>query len=382
MKKVLFVATVSSHIKAFHIPYLKHFQELGWETHVACNAATGYETSAETVNTTVQIPHCDFFHNISFQRSPLKSQNWNAYKQLKKIIDGNHFDIIHCHTPVGGAIGRLAAQAARKRGTRVFYTAHGFHFYKGAPKKNWIIYYPIEKFLARYTDCLITINNEDYELATSKCFKAKRIEKVNGVGIDLSRFSVPLDPEQRSFKRHSLGIQDDEIVLLSVGELSDRKNHQIVIKALSELKNPKIKYLICGTGELREQLEHLIESLGLKNQVYLMGFQKPVDIFYQISDIFVFPSLQEGLPVAVMEAMASGLPVIASNIRGNCDLVFKKGGELFDLHGDSSLVQAISCRITHEDQRSSEGAFNQKTAKQFSVEKVVDFVSNLYFKNE
>ena len=183
MKKVLFVATVvKTHIMEFHIPYLKMFQDMGWETAVA--ARNDYEDPADC-----QIPFCDTYYDIPFERLPWKAANIKAYRELKAIIDREHFDIIHCHTPVGAMIARLAARDARKRGTKVIYTAHGFHFFKGAPVKNWLMFYPAEWLLAPLTDVLVTINKEDYAFAKKK-IRAKRIEYVPGVGVDTAKFHV------------------------------------------------------------------------------------------------------------------------------------------------------------------------------------------------
>lgn len=235
MKKVLFVATVvKTHIMEFHIPYLKMFKEMGWETAVA--ARNDYENPADCV-----IPYCDTYYNIPFERNPLKPGNLKAYKELKHIIDEGEYDIIHCHTPVGAMLTRLAAKQARKKGTKVFYTAHGFHFYKGAPAINWILYYPVEKWLSRYTDVLITINKEDYERA--KTFKAGKVCYVPGVGIDLKKFNAGYVNKEQ--KRKEIGVSADDFVLLSVGELIPRKNHEVVIRALSVLKQlDKLNHMI------------------------------------------------------------------------------------------------------------------------------------------
>ena len=189
MKKVLFVATVvKTHIMEFHIPYLKMFKEMGWNTAVA--SRNDYENAEDC-----QIPFCDDYYNVPFERSPIKLSNLKAYKELKKLINNGDYDIIHCHTPVGAMLARLAARRARKRGTKVIYTAHGFHFYKGAPIINWLLYYPVERFLARYTDVLITINKEDYERAQK--FRAKKVCFVHGVGVDTSKFSVGINKDYR-----------------------------------------------------------------------------------------------------------------------------------------------------------------------------------------
>lgn len=315
MKKVLFVATVvKTHIMEFHIPYLKMFKEMGWETAVA--ARNDYENPADCV-----IPYCDTYYNVPFERNPLKPGNLKAYKELKHIIDEGEYDIIHCHTPVGAMLTRLAAKQARKQGTKVFYTAHGFHFYKGAPAINWILYYPVEKWLSRYTDVLITINKEDYERA--KTFKAGKVCYVPGVGIDLKKFNVGYVNKEQ--KRKEIGVSSDDFVLLSVGELIPRKNHEVVIQALSVLKQQDklshIEYVICGRGAYEADLKKLAEELGVADHIYFLGYRNDISEICNCADLFVFMSHQEGLPVALMEAMACGLPAICSNIRGNTDLI-------------------------------------------------------------
>lgn len=315
MKKVLFVATVvKTHIMEFHIPYLKMFKEMGWETAVA--ARNDYENPADCV-----IPYCDTYYNIPFERNPLKPENLKAYQSLKKVIDEGGYDIIHCHTPVGAMLTRLAAKQARKRGTKVFYTAHGFHFYKGAPAVNWLLYYPVEKWLSRYTDVLITINKEDYERA--KTFKAGKVCYVPGVGIDLKKFNVGY--VDKNEKRKEIGIHADDFVLLSVGELIPRKNHEVVIRAMSVLKQEgqltNLEYVICGRGTYESELKNLAEELDVAGHIHFLGYRTDIAEICNCADLFVFMSHQEGLPVALMEAMACGLPAVCSDIRGNTDLI-------------------------------------------------------------
>lgn len=309
MKKVLFVATVVGHIRAFHLPILKWLQENGWETHVAAKADSALVNNVE---------YCNVFHNIDFTRKPFTFNNILAYCQLKKVFEQYNFDIIHCHTPVGGAITRLAAKNVRIKGTKVIYTAHGFHFYKGAPFLNWLVYYPIEKFLSRYTDVLITINKEDF--ARAKTFHAKKVEYIPGVGIDIDKIqAVTVD---KTKKRKELGIPDNAFLFISVGELNRNKNHEIVIRALSMLDtNDNLYYIIAGIGPLKEHLQSLIKKSGLSSRIKLLGYRSDIIELLKISDCFVFPSLREGLPVALMEAITCGLFIVCSNIRGNTDLV-------------------------------------------------------------
>ncbi len=312
-KKVLFVATVvKTHIMEFHVPYLKMFKEMGWETAVA--SRNDYENKEDCV-----IPYCDTFYDIPFERNPIKPGNISAYKQLKKVIEEGKYDIIHCHTPVGAMLTRKAARKSRKNGSLVVYTAHGFHFYKGAPLINWLLYYPVERYLSRDTDILLTINKEDYYRA--KNFHARKVRYVPGVGIDFNRFRIS---SAREYKRKELGIKD-EFVLLSVGELIPRKNHKLILEALGCMKGTaeyeRLIYLVCGRGVLLDELKQLAKDLGISEKVYFLGYRDDIPDICNASDLFVFMSKQEGLPVAVMESMACGLPIICSNIRGNTDLV-------------------------------------------------------------
>ena len=312
MKKVLFTATVDSHILHFHIPYLKMFKENGYEVHGA--------TSEDG-----EIPYCDVKHRVSFERSPIKINNLNAIKQLKKIIGEEKFDIIHCHTPMGGVVTRLAARTARKNGTRVIYTAHGFHFYKGAPLLNWLVYYPIEKFLSRYTDTLITINQEDYDIAKKK-FHAKETKLVHGVGVDKSRFDYTMAPEEKKAYRESVGVGENDFVVIQVGELNENKNQLMSIEALRKLvhEKPDTKLLLVGTGKLKDFYKRKIEEYSLNNNIFELGYRKDIPQLLKISNLCISTSKSEGLPVNIIEAQMSGLPVVATDCRGNRDLVCKE----------------------------------------------------------
>lgn len=382
MPKVLFVATVvKTHIMEFHLPYLKMFKEQGWETAVA--AKNDYENAVDCV-----IPYCDMYYDIPFERNPLTLSNIVAYKKLKKIMKDSHYDIIHCHTPVGGMLGRFAARKTRRYGTRVMYTAHGFHFYKGAPLLNWLVYYPLERIMAHYTDVLITINNEDYKRAQK--FHARQVYYVPGVGIDLDKFAPITDrvvmQKELEERRTKLGLEIDDFVILSVGELIKRKNHETVIRAMAEIKThhyeeyQMIKCVICGRGVLEEELKQLAKSLGVETHVYFLGYRNDICQICHASDLFVFMSLQEGLPVALMEAMACGLPVICTPIRGNVDLV--KDGEtgllcenvpekvaekiLLCLHNNSVIKDDINERL--------------KNVQEYSLQAVSKKMYQIYFR--
>lgn len=372
MKKVLFVATVvKTHIMEFHIPYLKMFEEMGWETAVA--ARNDYENPADCV-----IPYCDTYYNVPFERNPLKPGNLKAYKELKHIIDEGEYDIIHCHTPVGAMLTRLAAKQARKQGTKVFYTAHGFHFYKGAPVINWILYYPVEKWLSRYTDVLITINKEDYERA--KTFKAGKVCYVPGVGIDLKKFNAGYVNKEQ--KRKEIGVSADDFVLLSVGELIPRKNHEVVIRALSVLKQldklNHIEYVICDRGAYEADLRKLAEELDVADHVYFLDYRNDISEICNCADLFVFMSHQEGLPVALMEAMACGLPAVCSNIRGNTDLIEDGVTGLLANNTPEEVAESISEMKSDTALRNRVASAALQKIKQFDLSSVEDEMSKIY----
>ena len=353
----------------FHIPYLEWFKKNGYEVHVA--ARNDYENKEDC-----NIPFCDKFYDLPFERLPLKKNNLYVYKELKKITDINEYDIIHCHTPIGGAIGRLAARNARKNGTKIIYTAHGFHFYKGAPLINWLAYYPVERCLARYTDILITINKEDYDRA--KGFKAKRIEYVPGVGIDTDRFNnIEVDKEE---KRRSIGIKNDDFMIISVGELNRNKNHHVVIRAIAKIKNEKIKYVLCGQGPLEGELKRLAQELRVEQQVIFLGFRKDIPELMSIADLFVFPSYREGLSLSLMEAMGSGLPVVCSKIRGNVDLVEDgKGGHLVESLDVDGFAKYIDTLLSNNQLNGGLGSFNLKKIEDYSIENVMRDMAKVYF---
>ena len=314
-KRVLIIATVvETHIMQFHIPTLKLFKDMGWETAVA--ARNDYRNPEDC-----KIPYCDQFYDIPFERIPFMPKNGECYKRLKDIIDRGSYQIIHCHTPVGGVLGRLAARKTRKAGTRVLYTAHGFHFYRGAPLKNWLLYYPVEKLCAYFADDIITINQEDYRFARSH-FAPAKIHYLPGVGIDTTAFSpCALAKEDRNVMRAELGVQPGQRMILSVGELIARKNYKTAIDTMAKLHSERLRYYICGQGVLRRELEEYAKSKGVSERVVFLGYRRDIPQLCACADVFLHTSHQEGLPVAVMEAMACGTPVVASRIRGNVDLI-------------------------------------------------------------
>ena len=313
--KALFTATVKSHIGQFHMPFIKELQARGYEVHAAykdnSNQKQGLDTSA-----------IDKIYEVPFSRSPYSPSNIKAYFALKKIIDENSYDVIHCNTPMGAVITRLAALGARKRGTKVVYTAHGFHFYKGAPRINKILFYPVEKILSRCTDALITINSEDYNAALDHNFKAKKIYHVNGVGVDLSRFHS-VSPDKKSALREQYGYSDDDFIMIYPADFCERKNQNMLFDMLKILleHNKNFKLLLPGATDKSQPYVEYAKSIGVFDNVEILGYRNDISNLVALSDISLSSSRQEGLPINLIEAMAIGNPIVATDVRGNNDLV-------------------------------------------------------------
>lgn len=365
--KILYVTTISLTMNSFFKPHIDMLVREGHCVDIACNDK---DLALDPLYGELG---CGFYR-IDFSRSPLSSDNVKAYGQLKKVIENGGYDVVHCHTPNASVITRLVCRSfRRKTGLKVFYTAHGFHFYKGAPKLNWMVYYPVEKFCSRFTDKLITINREDYELAKNK-FKAGEVHYVPGVGIDLSRFeNIHVDKAE---KRKEIGVPEDAFLLFSVGELNENKNHQIVIKALAKLNDPNVHYAIAGVGEKKEYLHALASELGISAQVHLLGYRKDIPELNHVANAFCFPSIREGLPVALIEAMACGLPVVCSYSRGNIDLIDECGGILFASDDVDDCYHSIAGILVSDIDRIRKN--NTDCVQNYSTEKIMLQMKILY----
>ena len=348
MKKALFVATIGGFF-GFECNDIQILQSLGYEVHIAANLSLS-DFQADGI----------IRHQIDFARIPWSKTNLIAYKQLKMLFKETRFDLVHCHTPMGGVLARLTAKKYRKTGTKVIYTAHGFHFYKGAPLKNWFLYYPVEWICAHWTDV-----------------HAKRVEYVPGVGIDLHKFapaSHDIDKEYKKEIMKTLQMSDGDKLILSVGELNKNKNHEVVIRALAVINDISIHYAIAGTGDLQDYLENLAKELGIPECVHFLGYRSDVADLYRVADLYIHPSLREGLPVALMEAIASKTSVICSDIRGNTDLV--GGDALFEPKNVNMIADKI-CEYLKQD-NTEEVEKNYAALKKFDLEEVASDVKVIY----
>lgn len=381
--RALIYASVASMIMQFNMENIRLLLKNGYEVDVACNMEYGSTVSSNQISE-MKKQLKDLGVNVYHIQIPRKisavSDIINSFKSTKQLINERNYSLIHCHSPIGGIICRLGNRFSADYGnSKMIYTAHGFHFYKGAPLKNWLLYYSAEKLCAHFTDVLITINNEDYELA-NHMLKAKEVRYISGVGIDTKRFS---DCNiNRAEKRMELGISEDAVLLASVGELNKNKNHEVVIKALARLNNPKIHYIIAGKGELDEYLNKLIKSLWLEKNVHLLGYRSDIAELYKVADIYCHPSIREGLPVAVIEAMAAGLPIICSDIRGNRDLVDDHNGILLKSIDEESFASSVKELINDKDKLSTYSECSIKKANLYDKSKISDIMKEIYISGE
>ncbi len=360
--------TTVSVTMGFFPEHIKLLQMAGHTVELGCNLDSPLPEQVEALG-------CEVYH-IPFSRSPFSRENLTAYRELKNLLRENHYDIVHTHTPNASALVRLACRKLRRTGLRVFYTAHGFHFYTGAPLKNWLIYYPVERLLSRWTDVLITINSEDFERA-KKSFCARTVRYIPGVGMDTEHFG---DAEYKKGQRRSeAGIPEDALFLLSVGELNENKNHETVIRALAECPSKNVYYAVCGTGSQGDALLSLARELEVEDRVKLLGTRWDIAQWMADADIYLFPSYREGLSVSLMEAMTLGLPVLCSDIRGNRDLIKAEQGGLMcrpdDVQGFAEHIQRLK---DAPELREMMGAYNKVAVQMFSREKVLKELREIY----
>jgi glycosyltransferase EpsD len=367
MRKVLFVANTAGFSK-FNAPFMQWFKDQGWRVD---NASPG-----------IEVGNVDNQFDVTIERSPFSKENLQAYKSLKKIIEANDYDIIHCHTAVGGMLARLAGWGARKKKTKIIYTAHGFHFFKGAPLKYWLLFFPMELLLSRLTDVLITINQEDYELGIKYKMAQFAVYKIDGVGVNLDRFK-PYSVSQRIEVRKSFGLKEDDFVLFYTAQFIVRKNHKMLIESLPNLltKIPNLKVLFAGNGETFESSKVLAKNLGLSHVINFLGGRSDIEVLCAIADLHVATSIQEGLATSNIEAMACGCPIVVSQIRGHRDVcVDNRNGFMFELNDPQGMESAIVnlykdkdlCRIISEN--------NKVDAHKYAVTKEVECMGVIYNK--
>lgn len=363
-KKRMLITAPDSMVRAFLKPHIEALISDGWEIEIVCsNYIGGGDTLRNDFDEKIK------FYTVGLARSPFKIHcNIKGFREIKAIIDSGNYDVIWTHGPVMSVMTRIAARKARRQGVQVWYLAHGFHFFSGAPFVNWMVYYPIEYIMSKYVDMLMTINKEDYTRALK--FKARHVKKIFGIGLDVKKFRDHiLSADMHRKIRDSIGITEDDILILSVGELKSRKNQNVIIKAVAQCNLNNVHYVVCGEGPDKKELELLASNLNIKQKVHFLGLRKDIPDLCKVADIFVHPSIREGLGIAPLEAMASGLPLISSNVGGIKDYTHDgETGFCLSPHDVSGFTKALTTLISDRSLRKIYGEHNMEVAMDYDIE--------------
>lgn len=372
MKKILYITNISDGVSSFSKANVEAAHKSNLEFHLAGNFSGTTQHKLENDKKKYSID----IHQIDLARSPFSYHNIKALKQLIKLIKHEKIDYIHCNTPVGGLLGRIAGSICKVK--KVIYQAHGFHFYKGAPLINWLIYYSVEKFLALFTDILITINNEDYEVAKKfKLRKNGKVYKINGVGIELELYK-DIDVN-KSKKREELGLKEENFICIGVGRVEQNKNYKCSIEAIAKLNNNNIHLLICGEGPEKDKLKKMAIQLKIEKQIHFLGYRNDIRELLSISDCYLSTSKREGLPRSLMEAMACGLPCIVSKIRGNNDLIKDDiGGYLVSNDNVEYIAKKVNLLFYDKSLRQKMSKNNLEEIKKYDINKVIEQIERIY----
>lgn len=376
MRKILFITTIGGFLSQFEMNQVRILQGMGYEVHYASDFNNNFYEFDEID----LIREGVIIHRIDIKKKPHRIiSNTKATRQIKEIINKYNIDVIHCNNPLGGVCGRVAAVSSRIK-PLVIYTAHGFHFYKGASFINWLSIYPIEVILARFTNVLLTINNEDYRRAMKLDIrKGGFVAKVNGMGVDSKRFK-PM-PEIRNEVRGELCIPNNAFHIVTAAELNDNKNQKVVIEALANCPYKNIYYSMCGIGENRNRLEELINKLGIEDRVKILGYRTDMERVLQSADVFAFPSIREGLGIAGVEALMCNVPVIALDNRGTREYVrHMTNGLVCKNNSVDSFLNAIMCLYENPKFLNKLSANGRQSVKRFSKTSVNNRFRKIYAK--
>lgn len=372
MRKLLLVANVSKeHIRKFHIPFILKMREKGWTVDVACRLDE-------------PIPECDHTFDLPCDRNPFHGGLKTSVKMLRQIIRDNKYDVVHCNTVTGSMVARIAAKSFRKQGIKVFYTNHGLHFFKGASLRRWICGFPMEKLLARVTDVLITINKADFEMAKKYLGACKNIEKIHGIGVDLSRFrNCKFSFENRAEYRKRFEIPEEAFVLTYVAELNENKNQKALIKVFDIVRKaiPSSKLLLVGPDHTSGKLQELVSECGLDEKVIFTGWREDIPELLNISDIYVASSKSEGLGLNLIEAMACNIPVVAFKNRGHCEIInHGKNGFLVEQEDYEKMAEYVIQLYENKELRRRVTDQAQKDISKYEVQNVLNELCFIYEK--
>lgn len=363
-KKVLFTANTLRHLYLCHIPYMGYFKNMGYEVHTASD-------SDGILN------NVDKSYKLSIKRNPFTFYNIKAVFELKKIIEKERYEIIHTHTPMGAVVTRIALKLTKMKNIKILYTAHGLHFFKGCSFKNYILYYPIEKILSKYTDMIITINKEDYNFAKEH-FNTK-IRYIPGIGFDEYKFKDKLNKKEKNEFRKSIGLNTDDYVISYVAEISKRKRHNYLLEVISKMNVTNEKFLFIGDDSRIGLIQKYVKKYKLQDVVKIIGFSNDIVKYLDISDLVISVSMQEGLPLNIMEAMYKEKPIIVTDCRGNRDLIKNRvNGIVVGLDNKEELICAIDELKNDKKLASRLGKKNKNIIDKYSIVSVFVKMEKIY----
>lgn len=364
MKRVLFVSNHAGFIK-FNAPYMQWLANNGFQVD---NISPGIDKEYENYAT--------HHYDVDIKRNPFSLTNIKAIRETRKILKSNKYEMIHCHTPMGSVVARLASIGLD---TKVLYTVHGYHFFKNSSLLSWILYYPIERLLKFKTDYMVTINNEDYEFAKTHKMSKHLPYKINGVGFRQNFTSVEINEKIRL--RREIGFDKEDFILLYTAQFIKRKNHKFIIETIPLLIEniQNLRVVFVGDGVLFDEMKQLTSDLGISEVVSFMGGRRDVYKFCQIADVYISSSFQEGLCVSNLEAMACGIPLVLTDIRGQNDVcVDGVNGYLYDVNDTNKFVEALVILSSDKEIYERISKQNIKDVNKFSLENSLASMASIY----
>lgn len=366
--KILYVANVAKeHFCKFYINEFKELSRMGWEIDIACRMDA-------------DVPFVSHAFPMPWNRSPFRLSTFKGVRELRKIIDNNGYDILYCTTPIGGLVGRLAAKRCKFRPI-VIYIAHGFHFFKGSSVLSWILYYPVEKWLAKYTDVLITVNSEDFLFAKKK-FPVKKIVKINEIGANTGIYRKTIvSPEENLNIKKEIGIEKNFPILFYAAEISKLKNQTYLLSVIRELVSLGFDpvLLLPGRDQTSGRFQRRADFVGLKNRVKLLGFRQDLNKIIHVADFCTPSSRREGLGLNVVEAMAAGIPVVAVDNRGHRQtIVSGVNGFLVSIKSPDEMCSKIVYLINHPEIREKFEKNGIITSESYDFSAVFPTIMSIY----
>lgn len=355
MPKILFTASTFGHLRHFHQPYMKAFKERGW----GVLAAAGGETA--------ELPWADRLIRVPIEKKMSSPANFRASAVLRREIRAEGIDLISTHTSLAAFFTRLAVKGLKDRPLLVN-TVHGYLFDDESPAAKKALLLAAERLTVPETDLLLTMNAWDYELAARQAL-GRRVAAIPGIGADFDR--VRPEPERGKQLRAELGLPAEAFALLYPAEFSPRKSQETLLRALSKLPERAV-LVLPGQGAELERCRSLAAELGLERRVFFPGQQSAMGPWYALADAAVSSSRSEGLPFNILEAMACGLPIAASAVKGNEDLIRDGETGLLFPYGDAEACAAAVGRLLEsEPLRRELGQRARAAAENYRLERVL-----------